>query len=59
MVFEKHFTVEGFTEVIDKTREVRNSQVKKSSHETELRKIPSHFELLTQNFFIETFLLSY
>ena len=31
-------------------KEVRNSQVAKLSYETELRKMMSHFELLTQKF---------
>ena len=30
-----------------------------SSYETELRKMTSHFELLTQKFFIEILFLSY
>ena len=31
-------------------REVRNSRITKSSYEIELRKMMSHFELLTQKF---------
>ena len=33
-----------------RTKEVRNSGVTKSSYETELRKMTSHFELLTRKF---------
>ena len=40
-------------------RGVRNSRVTKSCYETELRKMTSHFELLTENFFIEVLLSSY
>ena len=32
-------------------QEVRNSRVKKSVYKTELRKMTSHFELLTRKFF--------
>ena len=39
--------------------EVRNSRVTKSSYETELRKMTSHFELLTQSRKIKSFTSSY
>ena len=38
--------------------EVRNFRVTTSSYETELRKMTSHFELLTRKFFIEIALSS-
>ena len=40
-------------------REVRNSRVTKSSYETELGKMTSHFELLTSKNFTESILSSY
>ena len=41
--------IRGF-HLLPKIHEVRNSRVKKSSCETELRKMTSHFELLTRRF---------
>ena len=38
-------------EETSKSYEIRSSRVKNSSYETELRKITSHVELLTQIFF--------
>ena len=39
--------------------EVRNSRVMKSSHETELCKMTSHFDLLTRSGKIKTYTSSY
>ena len=47
MFYIKFRFCETFTVII----EVRNSRVTKSSYETELRKMTSHFELLTQKFY--------
>ena len=44
---------------IYKKVEVRNSRVTKPSYETELRKMMSHFELLTRSQKIKTYTSSY
>ena len=44
----------NFTQILSRISDVRNFWVTKSSHETELRRMTRHFELITQQFLLKS-----